>query len=564
MFKLIKAYLKVLPKERQWAICGLLALTVLSAFAEIFSVASVIPLVKILMEPEAGEIKSNYYILKATGALGISAATLIISGFLMSTLISMSIRVFWIRMQQRVAAKILTDVGLRFLSNVFYGTSKREKENVSDNMATILTKVPSSVYHVLNPILTMISSSFITIVMLFFLLYLSPLITLIVLPAITCTYLFVIKLTKSRVQKNAKNITEKQSLLSSVIHESVAGLQEIKMGHLEDYFLGKYKSVDVSLKASSAQNIIFSAITRPVIEAAAIILIVVSIFILEGLTAKVIDLAIIASFVLGIQKVTPLAQQIYSSYITVKGMWGNFETVVIAGEFEKDLRFLSKENLEFKCKVELENISVLLGENTKVLDGLNLVVNKGDKIGISGHSGCGKSTLLDVISGIRVPNSGRLIIDEREITENQLRSLRSSVAYVSQDTFLMNDTLLANITLFSAAEVDLDRLKLAIDVSQISDIVDMKSDGINQILTENGGNLSGGQRQRISLARAIYQNPEILVLDEATSALDDDTETRVVAALEKLDDLTVIIVSHRRKPLEICNRKLIIENGKIA
>jgi ATP-binding cassette, subfamily B, bacterial PglK len=521
-------------------------------------------LINMLMASEAGGIESNFYIIKATGALGISVETLIVSGFLLSTLISMSIRVIWIRMQQRVAAKVLTDVGLRFLSNVFYGKTKSDTVNVSDNMATMLTKVPSSVYHVLNPILTIISSSVISIVMLFFLLYISPSITLIVIPAVVCTYLFVIKLTKSRVLHNAKNITEKQSLLASVIQESVAGLQEIKMGHLEGYFLGKYESVDVSLKASSAQNIVFSAVTRPVIETAAIILIVLAIIITGDLAGEAIDLAIIASFVLGIQKVTPLAQQIYSSYITAKGMWGNFEAVVIAGEFEKDLRFLSKENLEFESTFELENISVSLGENTKVLDSLNLVVNKGEKIGISGHSGCGKSTLLDVICGIRVPNSGRLIIDGREVKENQLRRLRSSVAYVSQDTFLMNDTLLANITLFSAEEVDLDRLQLAIDVSQISDIIGTKSDGINQVLAENGGNLSGGQKQRLSLARSIYKNPKILVLDEATSALDNETEAEIVAALEKLDDLTVIIVSHRRKALEICNRILTMENGKFS
>ena len=192
-------------------------------------------------------------------------------------------------------------------------------------------------------------------------------------------------------------------------------------------------------------------------------------------------------------------------------------------------------------------------------------IKKGMKIGIIGSSGVGKSTFVDLILGLHKPNSGKIIVDQTEISD-KLSSWQAMLGYVPQTIFLSDDTLKSNIAFgVHPSDVNLNDLMNAIRLAQLDDFVNELEDGINTILGERGERLSGGQRQRIGIARALYRRPKLLILDEATSALDSKIEIEVMKSIYALDDsITIIIITHRLSSLSGCDNIFTLTRGKLS
>ena len=193
-------------------------------------------------------------------------------------------------------------------------------------------------------------------------------------------------------------------------------------------------------------------------------------------------------------------------------------------------------NIEEFKSIKYENISFSYGERFKnVLNNVNLEINKGDIVGIIGESGSGKTTLLNIILGLLKPNSGKILVDKKEITNDYL-SLRNLFSLVSQEVYLFDDTIAKNVALEKENdEIDNIKLKYALDTSQLRLMINNREDLENTEVGEKGISISGGQKQRISIARALYKNSEILVFDEATSNLDIETENKLIKALKVLE-----------------------------
>jgi ABC-type multidrug transport system fused ATPase/permease subunit len=184
---------------------------------------------------------------------------------------------------------------------------------------------------------------------------------------------------------------------------------------------------------------------------------------------------------------------------------------------------------------------------------------------IVGESGSGKSTLIDIILGLLMPTDGRVISDKYDISFN-LKEWQSKIGYVPQVIYLTDDSLKKNIAFGIPEEmIDYTKLDIAIKASQLDSFIHTLPDGINTFVGERGVRISGGQRQRIGIARALYNNPEILVLDEATSALDTEIEEEVMNSVYNLiGQKTIIIVAHRISTLSKCNKIYKVENSKIT
>jgi ATP-binding cassette, subfamily B, bacterial PglK len=220
--------------------------------------------------------------------------------------------------------------------------------------------------------------------------------------------------------------------------------------------------------------------------------------------------------------------------------------------------------MPFEDKITLDRIVFRYPGTTKnALDGINLIVGKGESIGLIGKSGSGKTTLVDVLLGLFVPESGDIQVDGVSVSGN-LRAWQNKIGYVPQSIFLIDDTLERNIA-FGVPDdlIDRDKLNKAIEMAQLQEVVEQLPDGLQTIVGERGVLFSGGQRQRVGIARVLYHEREVLVFDEATAALDNETEHLVTDATKALaGKKTIIIIAHRLSTLEHCDRIYQIDRGK--
>ena len=187
------------------------------------------------------------------------------------------------------------------------------------------------------------------------------------------------------------------------------------------------------------------------------------------------------------------------------------------------------------------------------------------KILIMGLPGSGKTTLVNIILGLLNPDSGEVKVNDIDIVK-QLKAWQKIVGYVSQDVFLLDASIAENIA-FGANlnEIDMARVDNVIKLAKLDSWINTLSNGVNSYVGEKGVQISGGQRQRIGIARALYENPEILVFDEATSALDNLTEKNIMEDIYGMQgDRTIIIIAHRLDSIKKCDRIIVLEDGKVV
>lgn len=205
------------------------------------------------------------------------------------------------------------------------------------------------------------------------------------------------------------------------------------------------------------------------------------------------------------------------------------------------------------------------GAAAPVLAGADLEIAAGEWVGLSGATGAGKSTLGDLLMGLLVPDAGTIAVDGRTLGPELIAGWQRSIGHVSQSTYLVDDSIAANIALApGAGETDLDRIAECARLAQLDGWIAGLPEGFDTAVGERGRRLSGGQRQRIAIARALYKGASLLVLDEATNALDPATERALLDRLRsERPGLTVLLISHRPSTLERCDRLLRIEDGRV-
>ncbi len=348
------------------------------------------------------------------------------------------------------------------------------------------------------------------------------------------------------------------------IDESMIGIKTLKAMSLEDkviekagVFFDEWKNI--SFKLSYLGNFA-NVLIQPV-----------SVFLVLGLFAfsyktGEFSFAAFAVVIYAINKIFAYIQQAQVQIQNINAQYPYLKTVI---EYEEEAVQNNEtdkggEKFSFKSEICFENISFGYRDGALVLDDISLVVKKGEMLGVIGPSGSGKTTFVDLLLRLIDSKSGNIRLDNKSIKDINMRSWRDSVGYVSQDNFLINDTIKNNIC-FYRNDISEKEMIEASKLANIYDFVDSLPDKFQTIVGERGTEISGGQRQRIALARVLARHPEILVLDEATSSLDNESQALIHKSIENLrGNTTVIIIAHRPSTILNVDKIIVIENGTIT
>ena len=229
----------------------------------------------------------------------------------------------------------------------------------------------------------------------------------------------------------------------------------------------------------------------------------------------------------------------------------------IEGEILENQKNIEKKNTTFgfEKKIDINNLEYEYPSNKrKIFDNLNISINKNQIIGIHGESGSGKTTLINLLLGLLRPNHGKILVDEKDISSD-VSGWQKKISYIPQSIFITDEKILNNVALgVPNKEININRVKECLKFANLIEFVNELPDGINTNCGELGDKISGGQKQRLAIARAFYNNAEVLIFDEFTNNLDQENETKIMEDILKLKNKTRIIVSHSSKVLSYCEK----------
>ncbi len=342
--------------------------------------------------------------------------------------------------------------------------------------------------------------------------------------------------------------------------EGLNGIKDVKVFNKEKYFINYYVKNNYEYHQLNMKYYSLKQYPRVFLEMLSVAGLMGLVFLmtLQGRSPALI-MPIIGVFAASAFRLMPSFNKIIVSIQTFR-----FSNSIINILFEelKNIRLHEQQDsnnfnkIHFLNTISIENINFQYPTaSEKTLSNFNLFIQKGQSIGILGPSGSGKSTFVNIFLGLLHPQSGTIKVDDINIS-NDLNSWRNIIGYVPQSIYLIDDTIISNIAFgIKLEEVDMNRINEVVHLAQLTSLIEQLPDGLNTNVGERGVKISGGQLQRIGIARALYNNPSILVLDESTSALDNFTEKEIMKSVELLlsKSITVIIIAHRLTTLEQCD-----------
>jgi ABC-type multidrug transport system fused ATPase/permease subunit len=402
--------------------------------------------------------------------------------------------------------------------------------------------------------------------------YLQPVGALIVFCFVGGVSYLLFSFSKKRVTVWGKERQKNDGLRAKNLSQGLTGISELKLFHKENYFLQKYDGFNKLFYHSQRRVQFIQQVQRFYLELVLIVSIVIIALtvILRGQSIALI-LPSLSLFLFASLRLLPSANRVISNLQTMRFTKPGVDLVY--NEFNG---FVSENKAAVpvtagKIKTISESIRLkdigfsYCSAQKKALEGVNIDIPIGSVIGIIGQSGSGKTTLVNVMTGLLQACSGAILIDDIDVTDS-ISELQKFIGYVPQTIFLVDDTLKRNIAFgIPDEEIDHDKLFSVIEAAQLDTVVDQMPEGVDTMVGERGVKLSGGQRQRIGIARALYNNPEVLILDEGTSALDTETENYIMESVAKLKGkLTIILIAHRYSTLHFCDMVYKMQDGKIV
>lgn len=572
LFTLLKRLWKHISPKRQKQFIFLLGLTIVGSFAEVVSLSAVLPFIGILTQPEAVfESPMMHGFVRAmnitSGAELVLPLTIAFAG---AALAAGGMRLILLWASVRLGNETGADLSVEVYRRTLYQPYSVHVARSSSEIISGITQKVSAATSLMISVVTVITSTVLFLAIMLTLLAIDPVVAIIAAMSFGSAYGLIAWLTRHRLMFNSQRIAKEQTQVVKALQEGLGAIRDVLLDGAQNEYCRVYRHSVTQLQRAGSENAFINQAPRYAMEALGMALIAVFVLAMSYRAGGVAGaLPILGVLALGAQRLLPLMQQLYGNWSVVAGSRAALVDVLslLDQPLPAEASLSESESLEFTNDIRFENVSFHYGKNgPRVLNGINLEIPKGSRIGFIGSTGSGKSTALDLLMGLLDPTSGAILVDGHPITQGNKRAWQRAIAHVPQNIFLSDASVAENIAFgVQANQIDQERVRKAAEQAMIADYIESRPEGYGALVGERGVRLSGGQRQRIGIARALYKQASVLIFDEATSALDGQTELAVMEAIENLDrNLTIIIIAHRVTTLSKCDAIVQLEGGEVA
>ena len=574
LIKTIYRFWQHLSSRRHQQIVCVVLLMGIASLAEVLSIGAIIPFLGLLIAPE----KMWHYALVVSLARIMhmhSAHDLLFPItllFILSALASNGVRLFFLWSSMRLSSLINADISLEVYRRTLYQPFLTHTARNSSEVISGVVSKAGMACQALQSVLMFLNSFLIVIAIMWTLLFINTEIAIIAMLSFGMSYTIITWFFRTRLRANAHVMACESTQVVKALREGLGAIRDVLLDGTQALYAKLYAEADRPFKLAQGNNSFIGVAPRFGMEALGMILIAGLAYYVThsqsngGIT---VVLPMLGALALGAQRLLPALQQGYAAWAIIVGNEAFLiDTVSLLEQpVSEEMQQPNSEPLSFCDKICFENVAFCYNsQGPLVLQGVNLTITKGMRVGLVGSTGSGKSTALDLLMGLLEPTEGSISVDGQVLRGTYQRAWRKTIAHVPQSIYLADISIAENIAFGVMPDrIDMERIKEAAEQAQLVSFIENSSKGYATLVGERGIRLSGGQRQRIGIARALYKQASVLVFDEATSALDNRTEKEVMGAIEDLDrELTIIIVAHRLSTVQHCDVIFEIAGGRIV
>jgi len=568
--KIYKDLLSIFEKKHLSRFFVLIFLMIVGAIMETFGISLIIPLVGTLLSDDfilPNQLTSIIPALKEISKEQMIFAS--ISFFIFFYLIKSIYLGFLVYIQSKYIYSVQRHVSTSLYKTYLYQPySFHLNRNSGEIISNTITESMQFALGFVSPLIYIITDILIIFFISALLFYVEPLgaLSVMILFSIGSYFLYFLSKNRSAIWGEKRQENEAKRIKSA--QQGLSGIKEVKLHGFEEIFAEFFsKSTSVSLNSAMKQTTL-QGMPKIFFELLTVIAISLLIFVLYNSgTSSTQLISTLGIFALAAFKLLPSVARLVTNIQALR-----FANPVInkikneLGLEPKQVLFTSNNNLIIEKELTLKDISFQYDKSENyALDNINLSILSGQSIGIIGSSGAGKSTLVDIILGLLRPHKGKMLVDGKEINSENIQMWQKNIGYVSQSIYILDDSFKNNIAFgIPKDEIDDEKINNATKLAQLETFINELPEGLNTFAGEQGVRISGGQLQRIGIARALYNNPSILVFDEATSALDNETEKSVMDSITNLQgNKTIIIIAHRLTTVKDCDIIIELDKGSI-
>ncbi|RUO26267.1 multidrug ABC transporter ATP-binding protein [Aliidiomarina minuta] len=575
MFKRIKNLYKLLTKEQRRRLIKLQLLVVVMAFAEVAGVLAIGPFMALV-----GDISH----LEGTGIL---AQVYQFSGIdsyrdflfwvgilvLLFLTVAAAISIYTIWRLSVYAQQIGAEMSSRLYRHYIHQSWLFHASGSSSKLTNQIVQESGRITNqIIQPLMLMNAKIVMAIVMASVIFIFNPIVALAGLMLFGTSYVLLYRTVRLKLSQNGNKITQANRLRFKLMNEGFGGIKDTLLLGRQADFNKRFENASRTYGRAQGVTKGLSQAPRYAMEliafAAVIFLVLYLLRIYDGNLGTI--LPVLSVYALAGFKLLPAFQQIYTSVAQVRGNLAAFDSIeadLLASKDQDELQPQAiTDRLSPKESIELENVVFRYpGKEEKALNGLSIKLPANKVIGLVGASGSGKSTAIDVLLGLIEPTEGFLKVDAEKLTPKTKRAWQNNVGFVPQSIFLADASIRENIAFGLPEEsINDEQVKSAAKMAHLDELLSNLPEGLDTRVGERGVQLSGGQRQRIGIARALYDDAEVLVLDEATSALDGITEKLVMDAINDFaGKKTIVMIAHRLSTVKSCDTIYLLEDGKV-
>jgi lipid A export ATP-binding/permease protein msbA len=482
-----------------------------------------------------------------------------------------------------IAIYLLKNVGTfmqaYFTAYIGQDTIRRFREKMVENLLTLdmkffndfrtgelISRTTNDIDRIRSIVSSMIpefAREFITIIgLLCVVIYQSPKLAFFALVVMPIAIYPISRLAK-RMKKISKQSQEKTSDITSALSEIFTNIEIIKANNAQKYEHSRFVEENNKFFKLNLKTVKIEQLVSPLMETigsigVAAVIIVGGKDVIDGN----INMGAFFSFLTALFMLYTPLKRIVNIYNKMQDAIAASERTFFLMDKVSDIKDGEKELSEEIRLIKFNNVCLNYGDK-EVLKGINLEANKSEFIALVGSSGGGKTSLMNLLMRFYDVNSGEILINDTNLKDIKIHSLRQNIGLVTQRVYIFNDTIAKNVAY--GREFNEEAVVNALKMANAYEFVSKLDYGIHSVLNEFGTNLSGGQRQRIAIARALYQNPQILIFDEATSALDNESEKEITKAINNLRNKKIIfVIAHRLSTVESADKIAVLSNGRIV